>query len=138
MTISSCPAMRKLFMEDVRITYFYVATLLEACPGLTDLKIVRCEDSENEVPPHIPLVKAYWPEDMCNPQLERVVLWDNVDVVDDDVLVCLGAHCHNLRELTVPYSPFVSSVGIGAVVRHCLKLEALNINNCGSVTDDAV
>ena len=100
--------------------------------GLHDLTQLGLAGCPKLTPPELgSLIKA-------NPFLEQLNLAGCGDCVDDDMLTAVSKGATKLKHLVLRDCPRVGLPGIRALMRHCTRLQKLDLTGCEKMTDDAL
>jgi len=63
------------------------------------------------------------------PNMERLELEGSV--ISDAVLIALSLNCHSLKQLNLKYCRSITDQGIDHIIRGCINLEGLSLDNTG-------
>lgn len=99
------------------------------CWGLTHLSLSWCKDNMND------LVLALSPKFT---KLKVLTLRQNKPQLEDDAVVAVANHCHDLRDLDLSKSFKLSDRSLYALAHGCPSLTRLNISGCTAFSDTAL
>lgn len=92
-------------------------------------RLFRCKDNMNN------LVLSLAPKFT---KLQTLTLRQNKPQLEDDAVVAVANHCHDLRDLDLSKSFKLSDRSLYALARGCPSLTKLNISGCLAFSDTAL